>query len=67
MVAQLSGVQWSRRQLRGFLVLDRLLVWLGVSPGGIVPGCVVTKHGSDPPKNSINFDSNDQSISVETS
>lgn len=42
MVAQLSGVQWSQWQLEGFLVLDRLLVWLGVSLGGNVLGCVAT-------------------------
>lgn len=67
MVAQLSHDQWYLQQRRGFLVLDRLLVWLGVFLGSIVPGCVDTKLGSGPLGNSVKSDSNDKSISIETS
>lgn len=44
-------------QPRGSLVSHRLLVWLGISPGGIVLGCVAAKLLSGPLGNSINSDS----------
>lgn len=67
MVTQLSGVQLSKWQLEGCLVLDRLVLWLDVSLGGNVLGCVATKLGSGPLRKSINLDTNDKSISIETS
>ena len=66
MVAQLSCVQRYQQQLGGFLLLDRLLAWLGVSPGGIVSGHVAAKLGPVPLGNSLRLDSNDRSISVVT-
>ena len=45
-------------------VLDRVLVWLGVYPEGIVPGPVATKPGPALFGNSLRLDSSDKSISV---
>lgn len=47
-------------------MLDRLLVWLGVSPGSIVSGHVAATLGLVPLGNSLSLDSNDKSISVVT-
>ena len=45
-------------------LLDRVLVWLGVYPEGIVPGPVAAKPGPGLFGNSLSLDSSDKSISV---
>jgi hypothetical protein len=52
MMALLSGVQWP--------CVQQIPMWWGVPLSGIVPGCVVTKLGSDSLRHSIRLDSKDK-------
>lgn len=55
-LTQLSAVPRFQWQPSGSLVSIGILVWLGISPGGIVPGHVAAKLHSGPLGSSINPD-----------